>query len=203
MKYKKAFTPFALAILIATGSFDARAQTGESKLEVTPLFSTINLQAFDSRESGAGVRLAYNINKHLAVEAEGTLFEFSIGDHPTDDFLAAMGLVGIKSGYRNSQFGLFAKIRPGVANFPKLKIHRGFCIGREPCDGRGRSGNRFALDAGAVIELYPTENMIVRIDAGDSMIRFSDDIISTFPTLTRLNGLSHNLQVSAGIGFRF
>jgi hypothetical protein len=114
-----------------------------------------------------------------------------------------MRLVGVKAGYRNSRFGLFAKARPGVANFPKLRIHRGFCIGRGPCEGRGRSGNKFTVDAGAVVELYPTENMIVRIDVGDTMIRFSDDIISTFPTLTRLNGLSHNLQVSAGIGFRF
>jgi hypothetical protein len=203
MTFKRAFTLIAMMIVFSTGRFYAHAQTGESKFEVTPLFSTINLQAFESTESGGGLRLAYNINKYIAVEAEGTLFEFSIGDHPTDDFLAAMGLVGIKAGYRNSHFGVFAKARPGVANFPKLKVHRGFCIGKEPCDGRGRSGNRFAVDAGAVLELYPTENMIVRIDVGDTMIRYRDDIIATFPTLTRLNGLTHNLQGAVGIGFRF
>jgi hypothetical protein len=203
MIFKSAFTLAVLIIVFSTGRPDARAQTGESKFEVTPLFSTINLEAFDRRESGGGVRLAYNVNKYLAVEAEGTLFEFSIGDHPTDDYLGALGFVGIKGGFRNSQFGLFAKVRPGVANFPKLRVHRGFCIGREPCDGNGRSGNKFAVDAGAVAELYPAENIIVRIDIGDTMIRFKDDRIATFPTITTLDRLSHNLQFSAGIGFRF
>ena len=192
-----------LLLIICSVRPPVQAQVDERKLEASLLYSSINLEPFDSRESGAGVRLAYNINQYLSVEAEGTLFEFAIGDHPTDDLLAAMGLIGVKAGVRNRHFGAFAKVRPGVANFPKLRVLRGFCFRELSCDG-GRGGNRLAVDAGAVLEVYPTDWLIIRLDVGDTMIRFKDDRLTSFPSDIRIkNGFSHNLQVSGAVGFRF
>ncbi len=194
----------ALLFIFSSGGYVVQAQIDERKLEASLLYSSINLGPFDSRESGAGVRLAYNINRYLSVEAEGALFEFTIGDHPTDDLLAAMGLVGVKAGVRNRHVGAFAKVRPGVANFPKLRVLRGFCFRELSCDGSGRGGNRLAVNAGAVLEVYPTERLIIRLDVGDTMIRFKDDRLSSFPSDVRIkNGFSHNLQVSGAVGFRF
>src|SRR6185503_6169339 len=90
--FKQSLSAAALLLFLSFGTSQIQAQTVERKLEVSGLHTTIHLQVFDSRESGVGVRLAYNINKYLAVEAEGNAFEFSIGDHPTDEWLAAQGL---------------------------------------------------------------------------------------------------------------
>jgi hypothetical protein len=204
MNLRKVFSVTVLPLVFAVSSAALQAQTKDRKLEVSALYTTINLEAFASREAGGGVRLAYNLTNYLALEAEGNLFEFSIGDHPTDDLLAAEGLIGVKAGWRSRRFGVFAKVRPGAVNFPRLKIHGSFCSLQPICSRAGRSGNRFAVDSGAVLEVYPTERLIVRMDVGDTMIRFHDDRLFRFPTdLIIKDGFHHNLQWSGSIGYRF
>ena len=193
-----------VVVLLGAGS-EVQGQTSGRKVEFGVHYTSINLRAFDSNEAGGGVRLSYNINDYLAVEAEGNLFEFSIGDGPpTDDVLAAQGLVGAKAGLRNRHVGVFAKIRPGVVNFPSLRVRRRFCDLLQPCEDAGRSGNRFALDTGAVLELYPTDRIIVRLDIGDTMIRFNDDSFFRSSAPVRIDdGFSHSFQFTVGVGFRF
>jgi len=200
---KKVFS--VVAFVFVFGTCELQAQTLEHKVEVGLHYSSINLTPLDSRrESGGGVRLSYNINDYLAVEAEGNIFEFAIGDHPTDDVLAVQGLIGVKAGLRKRRVGVFAKVRPGVANFPMLKVNRRFCSLILPCEGSGRSGSRFALDTGAVLEFYPTKKIILRFDVGDTMIRFKDDSLFRSSGLVRINdGFSHNFQWGVGVGFRF
>ena len=190
-------------LLVASGQCHAQAQNPERTAEAGFHFTSINLRPFNSTEGGGGVRLSYNINEYLAVEAEGNIFEFSIGDQPTDDVLAAQGLLGVKAGWRNRRVGVFAKFRPGVVNFPSLKGPRRLCSVL-PCEGSRRSGNRFAIDAGGVLEVYPTEKLILRFDLGDTMIRFGDD--SFFESSTQVgikDGFSHSFQFGVGVGFRF
>jgi hypothetical protein len=203
MVIKKVFSVVALVFVFFLGRHDIQAQTDERKFEVSALYTTIYLRAFGTTEAGVGVRFSYNVNKYLSVEAEGNAFEFSIGDHPTDDFLAVQGLLGVKAGLRNRWLGVFAKLRPGVVNFPKLRVPRNFCFPVQSCD-RSISANRLAVDAGAVIEVYPTQKIIVRMDIGDTMIRFKDDVISGFPDPVRINdGFSHNLQLTGSVSYRF
>jgi hypothetical protein len=52
-----------------------------------------------------------------------------------------------------------------------------------------------AFDAGGVVEFYPSRSTTVRFDLSDTIIRFRD---RGYPTET-----THNLQFSAGFGFRF
>ena len=204
MVFKKSLSVVALMLFLSFVGSDIQAQTVERKLEVSGLYTTINLQAFDSRESGVGIRLSYNINKYLAVEAEGNAFEFSIGDYPTDEWLAAQGLLGVRAGLRGRRVGLFAKLRPGVVSFPKLRVHQHFCIPLQSCEDAGKSGNRLAVDAGAVVEVYPTSKIVVRLDVGDTMIRFRDDVFFKTSSFVRIDdGFSHNVQVGGSIGLRF
>ena len=201
---KKLLTLVAFALVMGFGQCVAQAQTADRKVEMGVHYTSVGLSSYNSREAGGGVRLSYNINDNIAIEAEGNLFEFSIGDHPTDDVLAAQGLLGAKAGFRNKLVGVFAKLRPGVVNFPTLRVNRRFCNVLLPCEGSSRSGNRFAVDTGAVVELYPTEKIIVRLDIGDTMIRFRDDSFFRSTTRERIkDGFSHNLQFGVGVGFRF
>jgi len=60
------------------------------------------------------------------------------------------------------------------------------------------------MDLGGVLEFYPSRRILTRIDVGDTIIHYSSDSFFPFslpPQPTTRN--THNLQISAGIGFRF
>jgi len=193
-----------LALGLFAISLPLRAQTPSRRAEIGVHYSSINLNVFDSTEGGGGIRFSYYLTNYLAVDAEGNIFDPRIGDYPTDDFLAAQGFVGVKAGIRRKRFGTFAKVRPGVANFPVLRVNRRFCSSLLPCETAGGSGNRFALDTGAIFEAYPTSRVVVRFDVGDTMIRYDGDSFFRSPGIVRISdGMSHNLQWGIGVGFRF
>src|SRR5262249_10173863 len=79
---------------------------------------------------------------------------------------------------------------------------------------------RFALDVGGVVEFYPVRRITMRIDVGDTIVNRQDPTllisqpIFFSPAPPNLatnailfapgrNGATHNLQLSAGVGFRF
>ena len=203
---RKTLSPVLLIfgfLVVSPAQTKTQAQTMKRRVEAAVHYTSINLSVFDSVEAGGGVRLTYHINDHFDVEAEGNLFEFFLEDHPTDDVVGAQGLLGVRAGLQYKRIGVFAKLRPGVVNFPSLRGPRGPCS-LLPCEGSRRGGNRFAVDAGAVVEFYPAEKIILRMDIGDTMIRFSDDHFFKSSTMVRINdGFSHNLQWGASIGYRF
>lgn len=58
------------------------------------------------------------------------------------------------------------------------------------------------MDVGGVLEFYPSRKVLTRIDVGDTIIHYGDG--SFFPTgIAPGSRNSHNLQISAGVGFRF
>ena len=60
---------------------------------------------------------------------------------------------------------------------------------------------------GGVLEFYPTKRILTRFDVGDTMIRYpsrDNPGGGFFAPPPRLPAeLRHNLQITAGIGFRF
>ena len=72
--------------------------------------------------------------------------------------------------------------------------------------------NDFAFDLGGVAEYYPTRRLVLRFDIGDTIIRQSlpDVIIPSGPPPGSVilpapdrTSTKHNLQINAGVGFRF
>ncbi|MEK6281283.1 MAG: hypothetical protein AABN95_13100 [Acidobacteriota bacterium] len=58
------------------------------------------------------------------------------------------------------------------------------------------------MDLGAVLEFYPSRKLLTRFDVGDTIIHYGNE--AAFPSATSPGSRrNHNLQVSAGIGFRF
>lgn len=196
----------AAAFVLSVAAGESRAQPGDNRMEISIHYTALNFSAVDETEVGIGTRLGFNINDYLSVEAEGNYFpKYSFGNDLLDD--RAQGVIGVKAGKRNRWVGAFAKLRAGVVSFPGLRTLRGFC-GFDPdplaCERGARSGNRFSMDAGAVFEFYPTRRVIVRADVGDTMIRFNDDrLLNRRGDGVRADGISHNFQFTAGVGYRF
>lgn len=65
----------------------------------------------------------------------------------------------------------------------------------------------FVVDIGGVAEYYLSRRVSLRVDAGDTIIRFSERKmfqVDLSPLPAPIPGkTTHNLQINAGIGFRF
>jgi hypothetical protein len=118
------------------------------------------------------------------------------------------GLFGVKAGRRWEKFGLFAKARPGFVSFSRGRIEPDPVQSTPPFIVFDEErATHFAADVGGVLELYVTRRWVARFDVGDTMIRYGEQNVSVPsapPAIFLLpKELRHNLQVNAGIGFRF
>jgi hypothetical protein len=81
-------------------------------------------------------------------------------------------LFGIKTGFRRDRFGVFGKGRFGLWHWTR---------------------SYFAIDAGSVLEYYPSSHTAVRIDVGDTIILYGGTQLGTV----------HNFQPGVGFSYRF
>ena len=186
--HKRVFlSGIAALILLPLLNTKALAQHNAPKVDVGAQFSVIRFRDLDTTDAGVGGRITYNITDLIALEGEVNFFP----RNGTDFFESGrktQALFGIKTGFRSSGAGIFAKVRPGFIHFSR------------DFDGFSDGHTDFALDVGSVIELYPSKRTLVRFDVGDTIIRFGDRIGPLGP----IGGFtSHNFQFSAGFGVRF
>lgn len=105
----------------------------------------------------------------------------------------------MKGGYRGERLGVFAKLRPGVTVLADRGVD---CLG-EVCalmllavpDYRPE----FAVDAGGVVEFYPSARWVARVDVGSLIVRHR----SSAPPCPGGDCTTANLATSFGVGVRF
>ena len=207
-----------LAIVNGTARCQSEPQSQPSRIEVGGLVSVLSIKdaqgltdLFPRTEFGFGGRVSYNLNSHVALEAELNLFPRDFRKFTTNFTGGRMaeGLFGLKVGKRKNKFGIFGKFRPGFESSGHAEIPR-FPNGDGP-DPQNPFGferiraTQFALDVGGVVELYPSRRTIVRFDVGDTIVRYPGILFTNFPSgaLTKETVYSHTLQFSVGVGFRF
>jgi hypothetical protein len=202
--------PFKILVIVAvslTCLINAFAQSeGLPKFEGGAEFSSFNRpSAYSARtEYGFGGRLTYNVNRSVALEAAGYFFPHSCATDVVNLEISGLkfrcandgsiieGLYGVKAGKRFKKWGVFGKARPGFVSFGQGNFNtRVFYTGSFPQFHFNRETN-FALDAGGVMEFYPSKRVVTRVDVGDTIIDYG-----------RFIGTHHHLQIIAGVGFRF
>ncbi|HEX8285666.1 MAG TPA: outer membrane beta-barrel protein [Pyrinomonadaceae bacterium] len=199
------FFALLLAVLLAPSAASAQADgapdVDEHKAEVGVLYTGINLEGFGETINGLGGRFGYNINKHLALDSEFSFFpETHLGNRQFGQKTQAF--VGVKAGARSRYVGVFAKARPGVMFIGE--VTSGFnCNGTSFGQTCRPSHNNFALDAGGVLEFYPSARAIVRLDAGDTIVRIREARGGALFGDTGTGDTTHNFQFSVGFGYRF
>jgi Outer membrane protein beta-barrel domain len=200
--------------LVLMLSGNVAAQTREHAFEIGAVFTSITLTDFrervlpasgggDATVKGMGGRFAYNISRHLAVDAEANFLpESHFGNEEIGQKL--QGFVGLRAGTRQGRFGVFGKVRPGVMWFGDLSSFAGCTNALSGVSCRAGHEKDFALDIGGVVEVYPSARTIVRFDVGDTLVRFKPGfggslmVPQPLPAATR-----HNFQWTIGFGYRF
>ena len=179
----------------------AQAQTDKHRFEIGGFYTAVRLKTFDATVNGLGGRLGYNFNRHFALDAEASFFpETHLGN---DQFgQKTQAFVGLKAGARTKYVGVFARARPGVMFIGEFTT--GFDCNRSGAVRVCRpEHNNFAFDAGGGVEFYPSARTIIRLDAGDTIVRERQTTFGFFNPSSTTNQTTHNLQVSVGFGFRF
>ena len=188
----------------------AVAQSTKDKIEIAAQTTSLTLvnpdpPSFDSTQAGIGGRFSFNLNRSIAAEAEINVFPQK--DNLSDVGSMIQGQFGVKVGKRFEKFGIFGKVRPGFLSIDKYSF--------TPPQGTQGSGAifplerraLFTLDAGGVLEFYPSRRMVVRFEAGDTVIRHPElfaQVSATDPTLVSVRPAktNNNFQFTAGVGFR-
>jgi len=201
---------FLLLTLVFFASV-AVAQSTKDKIEIAVQTTSLTLvnpdfSSGDSTQAGIGGRFTFNFNRSIAAEAEVNFFPKKLGFNADGNAIQAQ--FGVKAGKRFDKFGIFGKLRPGF-----LSVDRYGAFNFPP--GTQGSGaiftlerrELFTIDAGGVLELYPSKRMVVRFEAGDTVIRHPDlfaQVSLTNPTLVQVREakFNHNFQFTAGVGFR-
>lgn len=190
----------------------------------TPCDPIVTISKSRDVQPGFGGRIGYNLNGNFALEGEVNFFPGAGSFSQPEAFSGGNtieGLFGLKAGQRFDKIGIFGKARPGLLYVTKgdlQPIPDTGCITIFPPPAgcfETRSKTSFAFDLGGVVELYPTKRTLIRFDLGDTIVRLAERNVSGI--FNPPAGLSpsrlvvvrvpaettHNLQVSAGLGFRF
>lgn len=178
----------------------AQAQSDVPRFEIGAQYSLLNFNTFacctkaHRKESGGGGRFTLNFNKYISAEAQLDYFPNSdverIGtiDVPLRGSKTLI-VVGVKAGSRNDRWGVFAKARPGFIHFSSVPAF--LCLAMAGSCPQPVKTN-FAFDVGGVFEYYPSSKVVVRFDAGDTIIHHK-----------RIFGTTNQFQGSVGDGVRF
>lgn len=201
-----------ITLLLTLISFASVAvgQSEKDKIEIGVHSTSLTVfpvdAPFDETRAGIGGRVTYNFNRSIAAEAEINFFPQKQVVFPADGS-SIQAQFGVKLGKRFEKFGVFGKVRPGFINADRFPS---FVSGSEPPSFQPtlkiERETFFTTDFGGVLELYPSSRVLVRFDAGDTIIRNPARFLPLDLTgplvLARPAKFSHNFQFTAGVGFR-
>lgn len=206
-----AYAALLLLCLLAPGGRAAAQEADAPKFEVGAHFSALPLDDNPSNNSlcavcgtfvyaGLGGRLTYNLTDGVALDSELNFFS-----RENESFRsrrvggrAVQGLFGVKAGRRFERVGVFAKARPGFLSFGET-IAGGF--GSIPATVSRKT--HFNVDLGGVVEFYPSRRFLVRVDAGDTIVRYGEENLPGALSPVSRADTRHNFQFSTGVAFRF
>lgn len=155
-------------------------------------FTGFHINQLDEGAAGFGGRLAYDfLDESVVLSMEGEFNYFP--QNPSGNFGESQFLTGVKTGFAAERVGLFAKLRPGFVHF----------AGGDFAERNHGTATDFALDAGGVIEYRLSNRTVLRIDWGDTMVYFPTPVFTGSSATPKPAGLTHNLQGSIGVMFRF
>jgi hypothetical protein len=148
--------------------------------------------------SGVGTNLGYRLTNLLYFDSEFNVFPGSGGANAkgrAEEFLA-----GVKVGHTFGSWGVFTTLRPGFIRYERTLV--------PGSQSEYESANRFAFDAGGVVEYHASSRSTIRFDIGTTFVRYltghpdprqlPDTVLSSDYIVTQ-----GNFHLGSGYVFRF
>lgn len=183
----------ALVLLLSPAARSQELQAGGS-------YTVLSLSYPDQIPQGFGGWVSWDFvdasaDPSLVVGLDGAL-NFFPEDHPIIGRQVQL-VAGLRGGLRTDRIRALGRVRPGLVRFTERFIEPDtVCIAIFPTPEACLAEERnFAVDVGVTLEWLATRRTVLRIDLGDTLIRFNRE--------ARDAAWSNNLQFSAGAGWRF
>jgi hypothetical protein len=206
MDFMRSRVPFASALLIGllVVASPARAQTSDRRGDVSVQASVRSLHEFDETETGFGARLSYRLSRWLAADGEVSFFPGDAGS-PAFSGSRLEGLAGVRGGPHLGRTGVFLALRGGAVRFSEAPAPFP-CIAIFPpplvCTlAGGDTVPTVQLTGG--FEVFPSDRVVVRVEAGDQLLRFSGPAFTADRAVIDKGLWSHNFKATASVGLRF
>ena len=195
------FVSFVVLYVLVLSTVAARAQDG---FEGGAQIVAVESGEFDANDIGIGGRFSWQATDLVGVDAEMNVYPRAFPASRSTSFSGRRleGLFGVTAGPRFARVRPFAKLRPGFVRFRRQSIA---CILIFPPPlscvlATGRTV--FALDLGGGVELLGGSRTVIRVDAGDRLIKYPGPSFRRSGTAQE-GFVSHDVRISAGAGVRF
>jgi len=160
---------------------------------------------FDASDAGVGARIAWQPVRVIGVEAEVVHYPSDFPDPRPFSRARTEGLFGATVGPRLDRVRPFARLRSGFVSvrdapepFPCILIFP------PPLACRLASGDTLlAVDAGGGVEVAATSRTLVRVDAGDRILRYPGPVFDGNRDVRERAFFSHDFRLAASAGLRF
>jgi hypothetical protein len=153
-------------------------------------------------DAGVGVFVSCRVSRFVYVDGTlNTFFQKPVSRTPWDGGRVLQGLAGVKVGLQKERVGLFVKARGGINSYSEVYQARDH-IARTLTVGRS---NIPALDLGGIVEVDGGARFLLRFEGGDlrSFYSYRELIVDGVSVPQPSLPLKHNIQTSAGVGWRF
>jgi hypothetical protein len=185
---RRASLVFAIVSLLSPAVHAQHASAGA-------VYTLLSLTYPDQMPNGIGGWFSWDFGATGLVAGADAAINVFPENHPIVG-RQTQALAGVRGGARVGRVGAFARVRPGVVHFSqRFFAPETVCILIFPPPESCLIESNGAVDLGGTVEVYPTARSIVRIDVGDTLIRFARSRQDA--------AWKHNLQLSAGAGVRF
>lgn len=194
----------ALLVGIALLVQFASAQDKPPRFEVGALFSIYHASTFFvPTQFELGGRFTWNWLPHLALEGEyDSTLKSPVAATSFEGGYFSQGLFGIKSGVRWTNWGVFAKFRPGFVRYSDAisgttVTPTSIILARQPLRDA-------AFDLGGGAEFFMSRHFLFRYDAGDVIVHqgphgiLFNGVRGTFRPFTH-----NNFETEVSVAFRF
>jgi len=193
------FASFVVFSIFVSSTGTLHAQ---DRFEAAAQIATAHSSEFDANDTGVGGRFAWHPTALIGAEAEMNVYPRGFPSASSFSSSRIEGLFGVTVGPRFARLRPFGKLRPGFLSFHGQPV---VCILIFPpplsCQlAAGRTV--FALDIGGGVELFPAARAVVRIDAGDRVVKYPGPSFRN-GRATQESFFSHDFRFTAGAGVRF
>jgi len=193
-----------LASLVLQASLLCAQTRSKDRFEAGGQLTLNRLREFQGTDPGGGVRVAWYPHRSIAIESQFDVLGSGLRGIAAYNRLRVQNLFGLKAGVGSRQFALFAKLRSGYTRFMEGSGRVG-CIAvfPPPVDCLLAGGyTAYTMDVGGGVEFRPQPRFVLRLDAGDTMLRLPGPSRSKAGVRTG-RYLSHGFQVGIGAAVRF
>jgi hypothetical protein len=194
----------AISVLATVWPAVAMAQSSDARAELGIHLTSVRSSEFDRSDTGVGGRLSWYPAGLIGLEGELTIYPGDFPDAPAFSRSRLEGLFGVTVGVSVNRVRPFARIRPGFVTFREAPQPFACILIFPPPLACALSGGDtlLALDIGGGVEVFTTRRTVLRVDAGDRLLRYPGPVFRD-GTAVENGFFSHDFRFAVGGGLRF